>query len=48
MIYMIKMEVGEVQSTLNQKMGLKSSRIVDFASRFVMIIESVNFKLKFY
>jgi hypothetical protein len=25
-------------------MGLKSSRIVDFVSRFIIIIESMNFK----
>jgi hypothetical protein len=42
------LKVGEVQNTLNQKVDSKPSRTVDFASRFVMIIESMNFKLKFY
>jgi hypothetical protein len=30
---------GEVQSTLNQKNGSKSSRIIDFASRFILLIK---------
>jgi hypothetical protein len=42
------MEVGEVQNPLNQKVGSKSSRAVDFASRLVMIIESINFELRIY
>jgi hypothetical protein len=33
---------------LNQKIGSKSSRTVDFASRFIMIIESTNFEFRFY
>jgi hypothetical protein len=36
--------VGEIQIPLNQKAGSKFSRTIDFASRFVMIIESMNFK----
>jgi hypothetical protein len=36
-------EVGEVQNPLNQKLGSKPLRAVDFASRFVIIIESTNF-----
>jgi hypothetical protein len=39
---------GEVQSFLNQKLGLKSLRAVNFASRFIIIIESMNFEFKFY
>jgi hypothetical protein len=42
------MEVGEVQRRLNQKVGLKPSGTVDFAFRFVIIIESMNFKLRIY
>jgi hypothetical protein len=38
---------GEFQSTLNQKISSKPSRIVDFISRFVMIIESMNLDLNF-
>jgi hypothetical protein len=41
-------EVGEVQNTLNKKIGSKPLRTVDFASRFVMIVENMNFELKFY
>jgi hypothetical protein len=41
-------EVGEIQSTLNQKNGSKPFRAVDFASRFIMIIENMNFKLRHY
>jgi hypothetical protein len=40
------MEVGEIQRFLNQKVGLKSSEVVDFVSRFVII--SMNFKLRIY
>jgi hypothetical protein len=32
--------VGEVQSPLNQKLGLKILRAVDFALRFVLLIKS--------
>jgi hypothetical protein len=39
---------GEVQSTLNKKNSSKSFITVDFASRFVMIIENMNFELRFY
>jgi hypothetical protein len=35
---------GEVQKPLNQKVG-KSSKAVDFVSRFVLLI---NFKFKIY
>jgi hypothetical protein len=38
------MEVGEIQRDLNQKVGSKLSGAVDFTSRFVIIIESMNFK----
>jgi hypothetical protein len=41
-------EVWEVQNYLNQKVGSKPFRAVDFASRFIMIIESMNYELKFY
>jgi hypothetical protein len=34
--------------TLNQKIGSKSSEYVDFTLRFVIIIESSNFKHKIY
>jgi hypothetical protein len=37
-------EVRELQRVLNQKVGLKFSRTVNFASRFIIIIESINFK----
>jgi hypothetical protein len=33
-----EVEVGEVQSTLNQKIGSKSSRTIDFVSRFILLI----------
>jgi hypothetical protein len=46
--YNIIMEVGEVQRSLNQKVGSKSSGTVDFTLRFVIITESTNFKLKIY
>jgi hypothetical protein len=36
--------VWEVQSHLKQKVGLKFSGVVDFVLRFVIIIESMNFK----
>jgi hypothetical protein len=39
---------GEVQNPLNQKMSSKSYRTVDFVSRFVMIIENMNFELRSY
>jgi hypothetical protein len=42
------MEVGEIQRSLNQKVGSKLSGAVNFASRFVMIIESINLKFKIY
>jgi hypothetical protein len=42
------MEVGEIQSTLNKKIDSKSSKIVNFVLRFVIIIESMNFELRFY
>jgi hypothetical protein len=32
----------------DQKLGLKFLRVVDFALRFVIIIESMNFKIRFY
>jgi hypothetical protein len=41
-------EVREVQSLLNKKLGSKSLRAVDFASRFVIIIESTNFEFRFH
>jgi hypothetical protein len=41
-------EVGEVQKDLNQKIDSKPSGVIDFASRFVIIIESTNFKFKIY
>jgi hypothetical protein len=41
------MEVGEVQSPLNQKLGSKLLRVVDFASRFVITIESMKFEARF-
>jgi hypothetical protein len=37
-------EVGEVQTPLNKKSSLKLFRAVNFISRFVMIIESINFE----
>jgi hypothetical protein len=37
--------MGEVQSTLNQKLGSKSSRTVNFVSRFVFLIK---FKFKIH
>jgi hypothetical protein len=40
--------VGEVESTLNQKISSKSFITVDYVSRFIMIIESTNFEFKFY
>jgi hypothetical protein len=36
---------GEVQSTLNQKVGSKSSRTVDFVSRFIFLIK-FKFKIR--
>jgi hypothetical protein len=41
-------DAGEVQSPLNQKLSSKPLRAVDFASRFVITIESMNFEFKFY
>jgi hypothetical protein len=41
-------EEGEVQRLLNQKLGLKLFETVDFASRFVIITESMNFKLRIH
>jgi hypothetical protein len=38
--------VGEVQRTLNQKFGSKPFRTVDFALRFIIIIESMNLDTK--
>jgi hypothetical protein len=37
------LESGYVCTSSNLKIGLKNMRTVDFASRFVMIIESINF-----
>jgi hypothetical protein len=37
--------VGEVQTTLNKKIGLKSFRTVDFALRFIFFIK---FKFKIH
>jgi hypothetical protein len=37
-----------IQSPLNQKLDSKSFRVVDFASRFIIIIESMNFEFRFY
>jgi hypothetical protein len=39
---------GELQITLNQKISSKFLKTVDFTSRFIMIIENMNFKLRFY
>jgi hypothetical protein len=39
-----EIEVGEVQSSLNQKLGSKLLRAVDFASRFILLIKS-KFKI---
>jgi hypothetical protein len=38
--------VGEVQNTLNQENGSKSSKIVDFVSRFVFLIIITNLNAK--
>jgi hypothetical protein len=40
---MIK-ESGYVRAPSNQKIDSKGSRAVDFASRFIMIIESANLR----
>jgi hypothetical protein len=40
-----EVEVGEVQSILNQKISSKSSRTIDFISRFVLLIKS-KFKIR--
>jgi hypothetical protein len=42
------MDAGEVQNPLNQKLSLKPLRAVDFVSRFVITIEIMNFKFRFY
>jgi hypothetical protein len=42
------LEGGEVQRVLNQKVSSKFFEAVDFASRFVIIIESINFKFRIY
>jgi hypothetical protein len=44
-VCLFEMEVGEVQSPLNQKLSSKSLRSVDFVSRFVLSIKS---KFKFH
>jgi hypothetical protein len=41
-------EAGEVQRLLNKKVGSKPFGVVNFASRFVIITKSMNFKLKIY
>jgi hypothetical protein len=41
----IKNESGEVQIILNQKIDSKLSKIIDFASRFVLLIKS-KFKIR--
>jgi hypothetical protein len=41
-------EAGEVQRLLNKKVGSKPSGVVNFASRFVIITKSMNFKLKIF
>jgi hypothetical protein len=38
----------EVQIPLNQEVGSKPSRAVDFASRFIIIIESMNLEFRIY
>jgi uncharacterized Rmd1/YagE family protein len=40
-------EVGEIQRSLNQKLGLKFLKAVDFVLRFILLIKSKNLNLKF-
>jgi hypothetical protein len=44
----IKRGSEEIQRFLNQKVSSKFPGIVDFASRFIIIIESMNFKFRIY
>jgi hypothetical protein len=41
------MEVGEVQTTLNQKISSNLSRIIDFTSKFIFLIKS-KFKVHIF
>jgi hypothetical protein len=34
--------------SFNQKLSLKFLKVVNFASRFLIIIENMNFEFKFY
>jgi hypothetical protein len=43
---MYVMDAGEVQIPLNQKLGSKPLRAVDFTLRFIIIIESTNLDAK--
>jgi hypothetical protein len=41
-------DAGEVQIPLNQKLSSKLLKAVNFVLRFIITIESTNFKFKFY
>jgi hypothetical protein len=45
--YLRGLKVGEVQNPLNQKLGSKLLRAVDFTSKFIINIESINFEFRF-